>query len=256
MNSTFKNYAEYYDIFNNNKNYIQECDYIIQLLNKYSSNNLDIYDFGSGTGIHAIELASRGFSVHGVDISSEMIEVAESKKLNLDNAIQKNLEFRVSDLRDFRGNQPRNTVLSLFHVASYQITDRDLAQFFHSALDNLKPGGLFIFDYWHLPAVINLQPQNRVKLGENSFYHGERVTTSQWIAENVVSVNFDIKVKNKLTHEETNIKEIHNMRGLDADSIMQLIPSNFVHLDSFNWLTFNQPDDRNWNAVSVFKKID
>jgi predicted TPR repeat methyltransferase len=169
-----------------------------------------VADFGSGTGLHAIELASRGFKIHGVDMSNEMISIASQRRESLKKTYKDNLKFSVSDLRNFRGENPRNIILSLFHVASYQVDDSDLVKFFTSASENLRPGGLFIFDYWFLPAVIKLQPENRVKNGENDTYLGQRTTNSKWISQDVVSVTFDITIKNKVSHEEINLQEIRN----------------------------------------------
>jgi hypothetical protein len=184
-----------------------------------------------------------------------MISIANQRRESLKKTFKDNLKFSVSDLRNFRGENPRNIILSLFHVASYQVDDSDLVKFFTSASENLRPGGLFIFDYWFLPAVIKLQPENRVKNGENDTYLGQRTTNSKWISQDVVSVTFDITIKNKVSHEEINLQEVHNMRGLDLDTIIRLMPKNLNHIETFNWLTYKKPTDQDWNAVSVFKKI-
>jgi predicted TPR repeat methyltransferase len=252
----FKEYAEYYDLLNENKDYIQECDYIVKILSKFSNTTqTTIYDFGTGTGLHAAELALRGFQVHGIDLSREMISVANQRKQSLTEKEQKRLKFSVGDLRNYKSENPRSVILSLFHVVSYQVDDLDIVNFFTTAAENLNLGGLFIFDYWFLPAVINLQPENRIRYAESDSYLISRVSNSKWISEEVVSVTFDIKIKSKISSDELNLKEVHNMRGLDIATITRLMPKQFTHLGTFKWLTLNNPTNKDWTAISVFKKI-
>lgn len=58
------------------KNTVKEVDFVLEELNLPRGSF--ILDMGCGTGRHAVELASRGYRVTGVDISSGML--AEAKK--------------------------------------------------------------------------------------------------------------------------------------------------------------------------------
>jgi hypothetical protein len=69
-----------------------------------------------------------------------------------------------------------------------------------------------------------------------------------------VSVKFDIQIANKATEEIINFQEIHNMRALELETIVRHMPRNMIHLKTFNWLTFVDPTENNWNVVSLFKK--
>ena len=55
----------------------------------------DVLDIAYGTGGSTIELAQRGYRVLGLDISSEMIEIAQEKAKK--NGIQ--ADFRLGDMR-------------------------------------------------------------------------------------------------------------------------------------------------------------
>lgn len=52
----------------------QEVDHIIEVL--HLTPGMRVLDVGCGPGRHAYELAERGFIVHGIDISSTFIEIA------------------------------------------------------------------------------------------------------------------------------------------------------------------------------------
>lgn len=54
----------------------QEVDHVVEVLGL--TPNMRILDVGCGPGRHAYELARRGFSVHGVDISQTFIDVARA----------------------------------------------------------------------------------------------------------------------------------------------------------------------------------
>ncbi len=256
MSSNFSNYADYYDLFNASKDYKKECKYVINLLKQSEINVSEIYDFGCGTGIHATEIAKQGFAIHGVDLSERMISIAEERLRKLSPEMQDRLKFTIGDLRNYQGATQKDAILSLFHVASYQVEDSDLEGYFASAATNLKPGGLFIFDYWYLPAMINLKLENRIREEDGEIYSGRRFTNSSWLNSNVVTVEFDIFIKNKITQEEINFQETHNMRGLSVETILKFMPKNLSHMSTLSWLTLEEPSVESWNAVSIFKKND
>ena len=73
----FENYARKYD----KECFVQgttgECDFIEQEIGQDKS--LKILDIGCGTGRHAIELAKRGYSVTGIDLSESQLKRAKEK---------------------------------------------------------------------------------------------------------------------------------------------------------------------------------
>jgi 2-polyprenyl-3-methyl-5-hydroxy-6-metoxy-1,4-benzoquinol methylase len=73
----FKNYAEQYDREPFTQGTTGEVDFIEQEIN--NNRDLKILDIGCGTGRHAIELAKRGYTVTGVDLSEAQITKAKMK---------------------------------------------------------------------------------------------------------------------------------------------------------------------------------
>ncbi len=63
-----------YDRYAHTKGTVQEVDHIVEVLGLASGQR--VLDVGCGTGRHAIELASRGIRVHGIDISQRFIDLA------------------------------------------------------------------------------------------------------------------------------------------------------------------------------------
>ncbi|MDX1699869.1 MAG: methyltransferase domain-containing protein [Melioribacteraceae bacterium] len=90
----FKNYSKGYDSESFTKGTLGECDFIEKEIE--FDKNVKILDVGCGTGRHSVELAKRGYSVTGIDLSKEMLERAEQKAIEA----EVNVNFYVHDARD------------------------------------------------------------------------------------------------------------------------------------------------------------
>ena len=90
----FENYGTKYDRENFVHGTIGECDFIERELDHDRS--LRILDIGCGTGRHSLELARRGYSVTGIDLSESMLERAREKAEHLGLRV----ELRQHDARE------------------------------------------------------------------------------------------------------------------------------------------------------------
>lgn len=72
-------FAKYYDILMRDVDYKKRTDYILSLFRKYGKEPTLLLDLACGSGNFSNEFASRGISVIGVDISEEMLSVAQKK---------------------------------------------------------------------------------------------------------------------------------------------------------------------------------
>lgn len=219
--SVFGNYSRYYDLLYRHKDYQGEAEYIHSLIEKHRPGARTLLDLGCGTGRHASLLAERGYDVTGVDRSPDMLAEARAR-----GAGGGRTEFVEGDLRSARLGREFDVVVSLFHVLSYQTTNADLAAAFATLRAHLAPGGLFIFDCWYGPAVLNLRPAVRVLRLED-----DRTAVTR-LAEpvlhpnaNVVDVNYHVFVKDKQTSQVSELREKHSMRYLFAPEVEFLLAS-------------------------------
>ncbi|HSU39038.1 MAG TPA: class I SAM-dependent methyltransferase [Polyangiaceae bacterium] len=219
--SVFGNYSRYYDLLYRHKDYRGESAYIHSLIEKHRPGARTLLDLGCGTGRHASLLAERGYDVTGVDRSPDMLAEARAR-----GASGGRTEFVEGDLRSARLGREFDVVVSLFHVMSYQTTNADLAAAFATLRAHLAPGGLFIFDCWYGPAVLNLRPAVRVLRLED-----DRTAVTR-LAEpvlhpnaNVVDVNYHVFVKDKQTSQVSELREKHSMRYLFAPEVEFLLAS-------------------------------
>ena len=161
----FNRYAEYYDLIYHDKDYEKECDFIEEILRKFSSQPIKtILDGGCGTGGHAIPLARRGYQVTGIDGSSIMLQHA--KKKSSEKGVK--LILHQSDLRHYDLREKFDAAIAMFAVINYLNTNEDLKAVFSTFRKHLKEGALLIFDVWNGLAVMRHLPSERLKIVEDS----------------------------------------------------------------------------------------
>ena len=163
-NTVFKQgYADQYDLLYGDKDYESECDLLEQAFKRYSTEPVQsILDLGCGTGNHSIPLARRGYEVHGVDLSENMLTHAVQKSQS--ETLKHPPVFSQADIRSVDLGKQFDAVLMMFAVLGYQLTNEDVLASLYTVRKHLKPGGLFIFDVWYGPAVLAIRPSERVKV--------------------------------------------------------------------------------------------
>ena len=254
--SVFGNYARYYDLLYKDKDYEGEVSYIIGLIKRFGNDTKTILELGCGTGKHAVLLSSKGFDVHGVDMSEQMLESANKRKSNLKEAQVAKLQFSLGDVCNIKLHKKFDAIISLFHVVSYQNTDEQFNKIFATAKGHIKPGGIFAFDVWHGPAVLYDPPVVREKRLENVEIEVTRIAKPVIHSEtNIVDVNYSIFVKDKKTDKIEEIKETHNMRYFFAPEIEKTAKKHgFEMIHGEEWLTSNKPSEKTWGVCYVAKK--
>ncbi|ARS38476.1 hypothetical protein CA265_01765 [Sphingobacteriaceae bacterium GW460-11-11-14-LB5] len=246
----FKLYSQYYDLLYQDKDYFAETAYIVNLIKKYRPESSKIIELGSGTGKHASLLAKKGYTILGIERSEQMIEIANKTKTE-------NVDFQIGDIVKFKTNQSFDIALSIFHVISYLTNNKDLIKTFLNVHQSLNLNGLFIFDVWHSPAVNFQVPEKRTKRLENAEIRITRKANPTILyEENVVEVNYDIKVEDLKTNKEINIKEIHPMRHFSKQEIELLAyATGFQILHSEEFLTSAPASNHTWGVCYILRKL-
>lgn len=245
-------YSKYYDLLYKDKDYNSEVDYVIQLINKYGKKPQSILDLGCGTGKHDQILCDNGYITHGVDISEEMLKIAEHRRQGR----EKKLTFSQSDITQLKLGRKFDVIISLFHVMSYQNTNALLDKVFSVVVNHLNKGGLFIFDFWYGPAVLTDPPKKKTKKLENESIKITRMTETQMHAPlNRVDVSFDISVKNRKDNKKFKKKELHQMRYFFDTELEMLCDKHRFKIDQrYEWLTNKKPSFESWSVVWVVSK--
>lgn len=251
--SAFSSYAQYYDLLNRTKNYEEEAEIIHRIISGGSKSAKTILDLGCGTGAHAVQLATLGYSLDGVDQSPDMLIQAANNKQRQTPEISERLTFHEGDVCNIRIGRLFDVVMSLFHVTSYQTTNSALSYFFNTARSHLAEGGIFIFDFWYGPTVLSQKPEVRVREIADDLIKVVRTSTpTLYPRTNIVDVRFDIKVLNIKQGDTTDIEEIHSMRYLFEPELENLLHQAGFKIDNmFEWETDKAPGTDTWSICCV-----
>jgi len=244
--TAFGAYSRYYDLFYRDKAYAAEAAHLDQLIRAQAPSAKTLLELGCGTGGHALRLAAHGYEIHGIDLSETMLAVARTHETAT-------LQFSHGDARTVRLGTTFDTVISVFHVMSYQTTNADLAAAFATARAHLAIGGVFVFDCWYGPAVLTDRPAVRVRTVEDEKIVVTRIAEPvMHAAENLVDVNYHVFLRDKLTSETSELRETHRMRYLFSPEVELLLErGGFELVRAAEWLT-NQPlSYTTWNACFV-----
>jgi len=221
MTSFGKEYSQIYQFLNLNKDYKTEVDFLINLYKKYRSNNLptSLLDLGCGSGNHIKHFPAKIKKIVGVDKSDSMITAAR-KVFN-----EKNSEFIVSDITNFKYEFKFELITMLFHVFSYLTDYRTISESFQNMNENLAKNGLIIFDFWHRPAWDFDPPISRTKTGIADGISFERTSTPTVDYLNGL-VDIDIELNFSSNGKRDRVLEKHHLRAFTLFEIQCLAESH------------------------------
>ena len=149
--------------------YDQWIKYITEAL---ASNGISqgaaVLDVGCGTGKVSIGLSKAGYKVTGLDVSEEMLRLAEenSRRAGL------NIPFICQPIAEAEIHQKVDAVTAVCDVVNY-LAGSELDAFFQSAGRLIKYGGMLIFD-------ISSPYKLRQIIGDNIFFEDRDDVTYIW----------------------------------------------------------------------------
>jgi len=134
-----------------------------------------ILDMGCGRGRHAIEFASRGYHMTGVDLSERSISQAKSHAL----AAGLDIDFRQADMRVPILNASFDGVLNLFTAFGYFDTLSEHQKALDAMIKPLSSGGWFVQDFLNADRVIaDLVEHDERTIGD------AHIIQNRWIENN------------------------------------------------------------------------
>lgn len=252
MNQFGDLYSQYYDLLYSDKDYQSEVNYVDSLIKAHTKDAKTLLDMGCGTGKHAELFYNQGYTVHGIDLSKDMLKIAEQRRTGK----EENLTFSHSNITELNLDKTFDVIVSLFHVMSYQNSNQDLIKAFEVAKNHLNNDGIFIFDFWYGPAVLTDLPATRVKRLENAHIKVTRIAEPILHAQhNIVDVNYDVFMEDKQTKEVLEKKELHKMRYFFDTELEIICELNGWDIDAkHEWISNKNPDFSSWNVVWIIRK--
>jgi SAM-dependent methyltransferase len=133
-------FNEYYIKFDGHGDTKEEGSYIENLLKIQKGDK--ILDLCCGYGRHSIELAKRGYTVVGYDLSNILLERAKADAV----AARVDVRFIQGDMRFLPFNVEFDKVINIFSSFGYFDKDEDNLQVLKSILNSLKDKGKLLLD--------------------------------------------------------------------------------------------------------------
>lgn len=250
-------YAAAYDLLYRDKNYAAEAAFVHSLIQRHLPTAKSLLDLGAGTGRHDAEFYKLGYEVSGVERSEEMLEKAKAIALPKNSSRLAAPTFHQGDIRTVRLAQTFDVATSLFHVMSYLTSNADLRAGLQTAKEHVRSGGLFIFDFWYGPAVLNERPTVRIKRLEDDAITLTRLAEPVLrTSDNVVEVHYEMLVKRKGTDDVKSIHERHDMRYFTLPEISWIAEeAGWQMLESGEWMTGHAPTETSWGVYCVLKNL-
>jgi SAM-dependent methyltransferase len=149
--SSYGRFAAYYDfIYYDLVNYDGDVDFLERVFRKeMRSLPRSVLDLGCGTGNHDLPMASRGFRVTGLDRSADQLAIARRKA----RASRLAIHFVRGDMRSFDLGTRFDAAVCMFGAFGYLTRVPDVLRCLRTLRRHLRPDGVFVFEFWHTPAV-------------------------------------------------------------------------------------------------------
>ncbi|MDO7488088.1 methyltransferase domain-containing protein [Peribacillus frigoritolerans] len=163
---TYERFAYVYDELMKDAPYEKWLMILTAKLEQYGVGGRKVLDLACGTGEMTVELAQHGFEVTGVDLSDEMLLVANEKAVKLGLSIP----LFQQNMAELEGLGQFDCVTIFCDSLNYLRGEEDIVKTFSRVHEHLKDGGLLLFD------IHSIYKMEQI-FGDNTFaVNGEEVS--------------------------------------------------------------------------------
>ena len=142
MSKPYSVFANYYDYLMEDVDYESWTNRIVQQIKMHHPKAKTLVDLACGTGNISNLLSKKGYSVTGIDLSEEMLMIAQDK------AHEKHLriQYLKQDMMRFATHRKADVITCICDGLNYLLTEESLQKFFSNAASQLNDGGLLVLD--------------------------------------------------------------------------------------------------------------
>ncbi|MDE6659850.1 MAG: methyltransferase domain-containing protein [Eubacterium sp.] len=160
-------FALHYDELTENVDYKVRSEYISGFFNKYGISKDDtVLDLACGTGTMSLLFKEQGYQVIGVDLSSEMLSIA-------DNKANGDISFIKAEMQNFELSKPVDACICCLDSLNHLHSLEEVNKTFECVYNSLNENGIFIFD-------VNTIYKHRNVLANNTFVFDEENYFLSW----------------------------------------------------------------------------
>jgi SAM-dependent methyltransferase len=151
---SYEQFAYLYDELMKDAPYDKWVQFVKDMIAKYHvhGEKLSLLDLACGTGELSIRFAQAGFAVTGVDLSEDMLAVAQAKAA--ETGVQ--IPFFQQNMAELEVLEQFDVICIFCDSLNYLATEKEVTATFYHVLQSLKQGGLFLFDVHSLYKISNI----------------------------------------------------------------------------------------------------
>ena len=244
----YGNFAKYYDTLMKGVDYSARTDYLCSLFEKFGKKPTLPLDLACGTGGFSNEFAARGVSVIGVDVSEEMLAVAQEKSSERKADVL--YLCQPAQSLDLYGTVDGAVCLldSLNHITDFG----ELCEVFIKVSLFLEKNSLFIFD-------LNTVYKHENVLSDNVFVIEEGDVYCVWqnyysADERVTDIKLDFFEKQNGVYKRSS--EVFCERAYTDEEIAAAAQKAGFKIEAvYGDMTFGAPKADESRAVFVLRKV-
>ena len=236
----YKEMSQIYDqLMREDVDYDKWSGYVQSILEKYQVQVATILDLGCGTGNITIPLSKMGYEMTGVDLSEDMLSIADGKAFEQ----KQNIKWIQGDMSGFSIKNAFDAIISCCDCVNYILETEDILKVFQNAYTSLREGGVFTFDI-HAPYTLK-----QIYRNETFTYTSDELC---YIWENsfdedssIIEYYLNIFIKKHRDPYYTRSEEIHYQRAYEIEEIKELLlESGFKTIDVFGFGSFEEPNEK------------
>lgn len=241
---SYTSFAQVYDTFMDQTPYEQWADQMQAMIEKYGLSRPVkeavgegpdlVVDLGCGTGRLTELLAARGYSMLGVDLSVDMLGIAQNRKLEAGS----DSFYVCQDMRDLQFPGTVGTFVSAGDSVNYLVENEGLLACFRGVAQALEKKGVFIFDFKTLHLY-------RDVIGERTIAEDREDCAFIWdnFFDEETRINeYDLTLFIQCSEEDPDqfrrFEEVHYQRGYTLEEVQALAAEA-----GLSWVTGMDGDD-------------
>ena len=185
-----------------------DYDLWLEFIEPYLKDGDTVLDLACGSGTLLTMLKLKGYDCEGLDLSSDIIDIANEKaKIN-----HLRIPYYVEDMTDFNLNKQYDMITCFFDSINFLKTKEDIDNMFTCVKKHLKKGGLFIFDIFS-ETMFKEYDNNLIE----EDYHTFKI---KWLTKKVNSTTLkhDITItEGDVVFNESYYEYYHKLKSLNLD---------------------------------------
>lgn len=206
----FKNWfdSNYYHILYKHRDWKEAESFIDNLVDLLKpAPKAKILDMPCGKGRHSIYLNKKGFDVTGIDLSPQSAMCAKKNE-------NQHLFFFVHDMREHFKIKYFDIVLNLFTSLGYFEDEYDNQKVITAAAESLKPGGIFVIDFFNAAKVAKALVKEETKITDEVEFKISRKIENKFVVKKISITDGD---KNYAFYEKVQLLVLSDFeKYLDA----------------------------------------